>query len=89
MEASLNFHIPLSIDELADLIKDQLPVQERLKLAHLLTDEVNISEDDEDEDDDPTKEQLIKEIKQAVREVNLIKKGKMNSRPVKELLDEF
>ena len=60
-------------------------MQERLKLAQLLTDEANPSEDY----DEPTKEQLIEEIKQAVREVNRIKKGKMKSRPVKELLDEL
>lgn len=86
MEATLNFHIPLSIDKLADLIKEQLPAQERLKLDQRLTDEHNTSKE---EDDEPTREQFIEEIKQAVREVNLIKKGKMKSRPVKELLDEL
>ena len=60
-------------------------MQGGLKLAQLLTDEANPSEDD----DEPTKEQLIEEIKQAVRQVNRIKKGKMKSRPVKELLDEL
>ena len=87
MEATLNFHIPLSIDELADLIKDQLPVQERLKLAQLLTDEVNPSE--EDEDDEPTKEQIIEEIKQAVREVNLAKKGRLQLPTLNEFLNEL
>jgi hypothetical protein len=86
MAATLNFHIPLSIDELADLIKAHLPAQERLKLAQLLKGEPGSIEED---DDEPTKEQLIEEIKQAVREVNLVKKGKMKSRPVEELLDEL
>ena len=85
MEAILNFHIPLSIDELADLIKDQLPVQERLKLAQLLTDEVNPSEEDEE----PTKEQIIEEIKQAVREVNLAKKGHLQLPTLNEFLNEL
>ena len=87
MEAILNSHIPLSIDELADLIRDQLPVQERLKLAQLLTDEVNPSE--EDEDDEPTKEQIIEEIKQAVREVNLAKKGHLQLPTLNEFLNEL
>ena len=85
MEATLNFRIPLSIDELADLIKDQLTVQERLKLAQLLTDEVNPSEEDEV----PTKEQLIEEIKQAVREVNLVKKGHLQLPTLNEFLNEL
>lgn len=86
MEATLNFHIPLSIDELADLIKEQLSAQERLKLAQLLTNEPDSSEDDEDE---PTKEQLIEEIKQAVREVNLAKKGKLQLPTLNEFLNEL
>lgn len=32
--------------------------------------------------------QLIKQIKQAVNEVNLIKEGKLKGIPVKQLLDE-
>lgn len=86
MEATLNFHIPLSIDELADLIKEQLPAQERLKLAQLLTNEPDSSQED---DDEPTNEQLIEEIKQAVREVNLAKKGKLQLPTLNEFLNEL
>ena len=32
---------------------------------------------------------LVKEIKAAVEEMKLIKKGKLKARPVKELLDEL
>lgn len=32
---------------------------------------------------------LIKEIKEAVEEMKLIRKGKLKARPVKELLDEL
>lgn len=35
------------------------------------------------------KSQLIKEIKQAVEEVNLIKAGKLKGIPAKKLLDEL
>ncbi len=35
------------------------------------------------------KEKLISEIKEAVRQVNLIKQGKLKARPVQELLDEL
>jgi hypothetical protein len=35
------------------------------------------------------KERLIAEIKEAVRQINLIKQGKLKARPVQELLDEL
>ena len=83
MEATLNFNIPLSINELAQLIREQLPAGDRLKLAQLL------GADEPESNDEPTQEQLVAEIKQAVHEINLVKQGKMKARPVKELLDEL
>jgi len=41
------------------------------------------------EDDEPTKEEILEGLKQAVKEVNLIKQGKLNARPIQELLDEL
>jgi len=38
---------------------------------------------------EPTKEQILQGVKQAVEEVNLIKAGKLKARPLKELLDEL
>ncbi len=35
------------------------------------------------------KERLIREIKEAVRYINLVKQGKRKARPVQELLDEL
>lgn len=86
MEARLNFNIPLSIYELAELIREQLPTQERKALAKLISlDDSEMS----DNDVDPTQEQLVEEMKQAVSEVNLIKQGKAKGRPLQELLDEL
>ena len=82
MEATLNFTIPLSVHELAALIKAQLAFDDRRELAQLLI-------DNEEEDEEPTKEQLIAEMKQAVKEMNLIGQGKLKSRPLQELLDEL
>lgn len=39
--------------------------------------------------EEPTQEQLKAEIRQAVKEVNLIKQGKMKGRPVDDLLNEL
>ena len=38
---------------------------------------------------EPSKEQLIKELKQAVTELKLVEQGKLKTRPVKALLDEL
>ncbi|HAH25595.1 MAG TPA: hypothetical protein DCL77_17860 [Prolixibacteraceae bacterium] len=37
----------------------------------------------------PEKAQLLEEIKEAVENLNLVKQGKMEARPAKELLDEL
>lgn len=39
--------------------------------------------------DEPTKEHVLQEIKEAVRELQLIEQGKLKARPAKDLLDEL
>ena len=39
--------------------------------------------------EEPTKEQLLEELKEAVTQVTLIEKGKLKSRPAKALLNEL
>jgi hypothetical protein len=39
--------------------------------------------------EEPSKTQLLQELKEAVKELALIQKGKLRSRPAKELLDEL
>lgn len=39
--------------------------------------------------EEPTKQQLLQELKEAVIELQLIEKGKIKSRPAKALLDEL
>ena len=36
-----------------------------------------------------TKEQLLQELKEAIREIGLIEQGKLTARPAKALLDEL
>ena len=43
----------------------------------------------EEEDDEPTKEQILEGIKDGVKEVNLIKDGKLKGIPAKDLLSEL
>ena len=77
MESTFNFNIPLTINELASMLKRQLPQQDRITLANLL------------QDDETSLDQLKGEIRQAVREINLVKKGELTARPVQDLLDEL
>ena len=76
METTLN--IPLTVSQLATLLRQQLPKKDRQKLISLLQDEEEL-----------TKAELKVEIRQAVQEVNLIKKGKLKARPIQDLLDEL
>jgi hypothetical protein len=78
MESTFNLNIPLTINELATILKKQLPKQDRQTLVHLLQDEQEVS-----------MSQLKSEIRQAVVEMNLVKKGKLKARPVQDLLDEL
>ena len=39
--------------------------------------------------EDPSKEQIMLELKEAVNELKLIEQGKLKARPVKELLNEL
>lgn len=41
------------------------------------------------EDKEPSKEQILQELKEAVMELQLIEKGKLKARPAKELLNEL
>lgn len=42
-----------------------------------------------DAGDEPTKEEILAGIKQAFKEVKLVKEGKLKARPIKDLLDEL
>lgn len=41
------------------------------------------------EHEEPTKEQILQELKEAVNELKLVEQGKLKARPAKELLDEL
>jgi len=40
-------------------------------------------------DEEPTKKQILDGIEQAIKEVKLVKAGKLKARPLQELLDEL
>jgi hypothetical protein len=78
MDSILNFNIPLTITELATLLRRQLPEKDRYELVEMLQN-----------DGEPTKQQLKVEMKQAIKELNLVKQGKLKARPIEDLLNEI
>ena len=82
MEAIVNYSIPVSVKELAGLIKSKFSAKDQLKLVKILQKE-------SEEYEEPTKEQLLQEIREAAEEINLIKQGKLKGRPIEELLNEL
>lgn len=60
-----------------------IPISEwkKLKRDYKIADDVDYIE--------PTKEQLLQELKEAVRELKQIEQGKLKARPAKEFLDEL
>ena len=77
MNATIQLSVPLTTNQLANLIREQLPKKERLKLVSLLQVE---------EETEPTKEEILHEFRMACRE---LKQGTLKTRPLQELLDEL
>jgi hypothetical protein len=42
-----------------------------------------------EEDEEPTKKQILQGIKQAVKEMNLVKAGKLKARDARDLINEL
>ena len=78
MENTINFNIPLSFQQLVDLVR-QLPRPEREKLVTV------IQEEDIDEDE-PTKAQILENLK---RDYISLKEGRLQTRPIEDILNEL
>lgn len=79
MSVTLHFDTRLSIPELAGIIRNQLPPEERQELVNLL----------QADDELVTKEQLKADLKEAIEEVNEFKQGKKQLRSAWEVLNEL
>ena len=55
--------------------------QKQLKKQHEDLEELEYEE--------PSKKQLLKELKEAITELKMIEEGKLKARPAKELIDEL
>ena len=77
MDDTINLNIPLTTNQLADLIRHQLPRKEQLRLASMLQAE---------EIGDSANEQILRDFRAACRE---LRQGTLKTRPAKEFLDEL
>ncbi|TDE13338.1 hypothetical protein [Dyadobacter psychrotolerans] len=77
METTLHFDTKVSLSQLAQIIREQLPAKDRLALANMLQTE---------EDDEPTKEQILSRLKE---DYIALQNGTLKTRTLKEVLDEL
>jgi hypothetical protein len=77
MKAILHFNtsIQFTFQQLTELAK-QLPKKERLKLVAILQ-----------EEDEPSKEEILNNIRQGFEEMQLIKEGKLKTKPLTDFLN--
>jgi hypothetical protein len=78
MENTINFTIPLSFQQLVDLVR-QLPRQEREKL-------VTVIQDEQLDEDEPTKAEILENLKQ---DYIALKAGTLKTRPIEDILNEL
>ena len=77
MNTTVQLSIPLTTNQLAGLIREQLPREERLKLVSLLQD---------DEDKEPANDESLENFRKAYRE---LKQGTLKTRPAIDFLNEL
>ena len=78
----------MNLQYISDNNDDAAGVFIPIKDWNILTKKYNGLEDELDYSE-PTKEEILANIRQGLKEVQLIKQGKLKSRPAKELLNEL
>ena len=78
MPVTTNIYLPLQFNQLIDLLK-ALPEKEKKKIINVL----------KQEDEEPSKEKILEGISQAVKEINLVKAGKLKAGDARALINEL
>ena len=78
MPVTTNIYLPLQFNQLIDLLK-ALPEKEKKKIINVL----------KHEDEEPSKEKILEGIRQAVKEINLVKAGKLKAGDARALINEL
>jgi hypothetical protein len=76
MEATLQFNTSISLSQLAQLLRDQLPAADRNQLADMIR----------EEDREPTKEEILTQLKE---DYIALQKGTLKTRPLQVLINEL
>lgn len=74
MNATVQLSIPLTTNQLADLIRKQLSKEEQLRLVTMLQ-----------EEQEPAKEATLSDLR---KDLTALRNGKLKTRPITELLNE-
>ena len=74
MESTININIPLTVNQLAEVIR-QLPTKEKIRLREILN-----------EDEILTKEQIVEKIKEGLNDVKMHKEGKIKLETLEDFL---
>ena len=74
MESTININIPLTVNQLAEVIR-QLPKKEKARLREILN-----------EDEILTKEQIVEKIKEGLNDVKMHKEGKIKLETLEDFL---
>lgn len=74
MESTININIPLTVNQLAEVIR-QLPTKEKARLREILN-----------EDEILTKEQIVEKIKEGLNDVKMHKEGKIKLETLEDFL---
>ena len=77
METTLQLNTSISLSQLAQLLREQLPAADRNQLAAMIQ---------EDADDEPTKEQILSQLKE---DYIALQNGTLKTRPANEFLAEL
>ena len=79
MPVTTNIYLPLQFNQLIDLLK-ALPEKEKKKIINVLKQE---------DEEPPSKEKILEGIRQAVKEINLVKAGKLKAGDARALINEL
>lgn len=90
MSANVQFQTRLTYKQVAELVR-QLPINDKRRLAKLLEKENAIQHPEllDESNLTPLQRKTVANIRQGFKELKLMKEGKLQARPLSDLLNEL
>jgi hypothetical protein len=90
MSATVPFQTQLTVKQITQLAR-QLPADEKRRLARLLEKEASVETNASFDESQltPLQRKTVANIRQGFKELKLIREGKLQARPLSDLLDEL